>query len=264
MVFGMLIIMILIIEVFIVNIDRCLLFLYIHYIFFNIFYISRRDYYYYYLHNCSMIKEVYAQSNLIYLQKLFDAYLRIKDEEQIVYIGGRIIQSEDESIDKTVCVFIFDTFYGIFNQKRKSCRQVLEIEALENKNGNRKRLKSIKEYKGKLFSEVSQFLTRLINDINKGIKNNQNKNRELEAFLQFNLSDYKRYLCEVTLDPLVKEEYIKETEECYKRYFQMLTDNNVCEVSPASITGHYHYSIFMFEVKNTKNEAIKYLKDQRL
>ena len=126
MVFGMLIIMISIIEVFIVNIDRCLLFLYIHYIFFNIFYISRRDYYY--LHNCSMIKEVYAQSNLIYLQKLFDAYLRIKDEEQIVYIGGRIIQSEDESIDKTVCVSIFDTFYGIFNQKRKSCRQVLEIE----------------------------------------------------------------------------------------------------------------------------------------
>lgn len=186
-----------------------------------------------------MIKEVYAQSNLIYLQKLFDAYLRIKDDEQIVYIGGRIIQSEDESIDKTVCVSIFDTFYGIFNQKRKSCRQVLEIEALENKNGNRKRLKSIREYKGKLFSEVSQFLTRLINDIKKGIKNNQNKNKELEAFLQFNLSDYKRY-------------------------FKMLTDNNVCEVSPASITGHYHYSIFMFEVKNTKNEAIKYLKDQRL
>ena len=62
----------------------------------------------------------------------------------------------------------------------------------------------------------------------------------------------------------MKEEYIKETEECYKRYFQMLTDNNVCEVSPASITGPYHYSIFMFEVKNTKNEAIKYLKDQRL
>ena len=112
-----------------------------------------------------MIKEVYAQSNLIYLQKLFDAYLRIKDDEQIVYIGGRIIQSEDESIDNTVCVSIFDTFYGIFNQKRKSCRQVLEIEALENKNENRKKLKSIREYKGKLFSEVSQFLTRLINDM---------------------------------------------------------------------------------------------------
>lgn len=41
----------------------------------------------------------------------------------------------------------------------------------------------------------------------------------------------------------------------------MLKDHNVCEVSPASITGHYHYSIFLFEVKNTKNEAIKYLKD---
>lgn len=38
-----------------------------------------------------MIKEVYAQSNLVYLQKLFDTYLRIKDDEQIVYIGGRII-----------------------------------------------------------------------------------------------------------------------------------------------------------------------------
>lgn len=154
---------------------------------------------------------------------------------------------------------IFDTFYSIFSRKRKSCRQVLEIEALENKNGNKKRLRSIKEYKGKLFSKVSQFLTRLINDIKKGIKN-----KEFESFLQFNLSDYKRYLCEVTLYPLVKEEYIKETEGCYKRYFTMLTEHNVCEVSPAAITGHYHYSIFLFEVKNTKNEAIKYLKDQRL
>ena len=210
-----------------------------------------------------MIKEVYAQCNLLYLQKLFDTYLKINDEEEIVYIGGRIIQSEDEQVDKTLCVQIFDTFYQIFSKKRKSCREVLQIEALEEKNGNKKRLRAIKEYKAKLFSEVSQLLTKLINDIKKGIKNNENRNKELEAFLQLNLSDYKRYLCECTLDPLLKQENIRETESFYQKYFNLLKEANVCNVSPASISGHYHYSIFLFEVKNTKNEAIKYLKDQR-
>ena len=31
-----------------------------------------------------MIKEVYAKCNLQYLQKLFDAYVKIKDEEKII------------------------------------------------------------------------------------------------------------------------------------------------------------------------------------
>ena len=210
-----------------------------------------------------MIKEVYAQCNLQYLQKLFDAYVKIKDEENIIYIGGRMIQSEDDQVDKTMVVQIFDMIYQIFSKKRKTCRDVLQIESIELQNGNKKRLKSIREYKSKLFSEVSQVLTRFINDIKKGIKNNRNRNKELILFFNFNLADYRRYLCEVTLDPLLKEAYIKETENTYLEYFEMLDENNVCNVSPASITGHYHYSIFLFEVKNTKTEAIQYLKNQR-
>ena len=210
-----------------------------------------------------MIKEVYAQCNLQYLQKLFDAYVKIKDEENIIYIGGRMIQSEDDQVDKTMVVQIFDMIYQIFSKKRKTCRDVLQIESIELQNGNKKRLKSIREYKSKLFSEVSQVLTRFINDIKKGIKNNRNRNKELILFFNFNLADYRRYLCEVTLDPLLKEAYIKETENTYLEYFKMLDENNVCNVSPASITGHYHYSIFLFEVKNTKTEAIEYLKNQR-
>ena len=210
-----------------------------------------------------MIKEVYAKCNLQYLQKLFDAYVKIKDEENIIYIGGRMIQSEDDQVDKTMVVQIFDMIYQIFSKKRKTCRDVLQIESIELQNGNKKRLKSIREYKSKLFSEVSQVLTRFINDIKKGIKNNRNRNIELILFFNFNLADYRRYLCEVTLDPLLKEAYIKETENTYLEYFKMLDENNVCNVSPASITGHYHYSIFLFEVKNTKTEAIQYLKNQR-
>ena len=123
-----------------------------------------------------MIKEVYAQCNLQYLQKLFDAYVKIKDEENIIYIGGRMIQSEDDQVDKTMVVQIFDMIYQIFSKKRKTCRDVLQIESIELQNGNKKRLKSIREYKSKLFSEVSQVLTRFINDIKKGIKNNRNRN----------------------------------------------------------------------------------------
>ena len=210
-----------------------------------------------------MIKEVYAQCNLPYLQKLFETYIKINDEQEIIYIGGRIIQSEDDQVDKAACVQIFDTFYQIVSKKRKICREIQQIEAIEEKNGKEQNLEAIKEYKTKVFSDIALVLNKLVNDIKKGIRNNENRNKELEAFLQFNLADYKRYLCEVTLDPTMKEELIEETEQCYLKYFQMLEEANVCNVSPASISGHYHYAIFMFEIQNKKTHAIKYLKDQR-
>lgn len=210
-----------------------------------------------------MIKEVYAQCNIAYLEKLLEAYIKINDEQEIIYIGGRIIQSEEEQIEKATCIRIFDTFYQIFSKKRQICRDLLEFEAVERARKNDKKVKYLEGYKAVFFAEMSQLLSKLINDIRKGIRNNEHKNKELEGFLQLNLSDYKRYLCEVTLDPVMKEEMMNQTEECYKRYFQMMEEINVCPVSPAVITGHYHYSIFLFEVREKKNEAIRYLKNKR-
>ena len=63
-----------------------------------------------------MIKEVYAQLNSEYLNKLFETYIKINDEKEIINIGGRLIQSEDEIINKSKIIEIFDKFYEIFKR----------------------------------------------------------------------------------------------------------------------------------------------------
>lgn len=126
-----------------------------------------------------MIKEAYAQCNVEYLLKLFESYFQIKDEPEIFYIGGRLIQSNEEGLNKETYIRIFDIFYEIFAKNRSSLRQLLQLEQIEGNNGNYKHKSFLEEYKVKLCSDLSQTLTRLINDIKKGIRNTENKSVSL-------------------------------------------------------------------------------------
>ena len=103
----------------------------------------------------------------------------------------------------------------------------------------------------------------IVNDIKKAIKNAHGKNVELEAFLQLNLADYSRYLCEITLNDQKKEILKAETEKAYLDYFDMCDKANVCLVSTPYMAGQYHYSLFQFEVKEDQQGAIKYLNLQK-
>jgi hypothetical protein len=210
-----------------------------------------------------MIKEVYAQCNFEYLIKLYETYVKIGDTKDILNIAGRILQCEDEVVDKTLLIDIFDKIYEIFKPIRKNCRDIMEIEGQEKEREHKKRVKYIKEYKSKYFSDLSQVLAKFTNDISKGVIINHTRNKEIEAFLQFCYADYKRYQCEVTLDQETKEELLKETDKAYNDYFELLKEGNVCLVSPAYLAGNYHYSIFLFEVKEDKVGAIRYLKNER-
>ena len=210
-----------------------------------------------------MIKEVYAQYNFQYLIKLYDAYVKIGDTREILYIAGRILQCEDDLIDKTLLISIFDKIYEIFKPIRKNCRDIMEIEGQEKEKEHKKKVKYIKEYKSKYFSDLAQIIERFTKDIKIGISMYQAKNKEIEAFLQFCYADYKRYQCEFTLEQETRETLIKETEEAYLKYFELLENGNVCLVSPAYLAGNYHYSIFLFEVKEDKVKAIRYLKTER-
>lgn len=126
-------------------------------------------------HN-KMIKEAYAQCNVDYLLKLFESYYELKDEQEIFYIGGRLIQSNEQGLNKETYIRIFDVFYQIFAKNRSSLRQLVQLEQYEDLNGKLKNKHFIEEYKIKLCSDFSQTLTKLINDIKKGIRNSENKN----------------------------------------------------------------------------------------
>ena len=55
-----------------------------------------------------MLKDIYVQGNVKYLKKIYEAYKEIKDEEELIKIAGRIIQSDDEEIDKQYITSLFD------------------------------------------------------------------------------------------------------------------------------------------------------------
>ena len=210
-----------------------------------------------------MLKEVYIQGNIKSLKKLYETYKEIKDERELIKIAGRIIQSDDESIDKAYIIEIFDEVYNYTSKYRKECRDLLELEGNLSLANDTKKLSYVKEYKEKYFDFLSQLIQDITNDIKKAIKNAHGKNIELEAFLQLNYADYSRYLCEVTLNKQKKEILKSETEKAYLDYFDMCDKANVCLVSTPYMAGQYHYSLFQFEVKEDKAAAIKYLNLQK-
>lgn len=59
----------------------------------------------------------------------------------------------------------------------------------------------------------------------------------------------------------MKEEFIRETEMSYQKYFAIAKDSNTHEINPSNVTAHYHYALFMYEIQHKRKEAIRYLKD---
>ena len=84
----------------------------------------------------------------------------------------------------------------------------------------------------------------------------------MELFLQLNLADYCRYLCEISLNQASLEESIVDTEAAYQKFFSLAEDSNLHNVSPTNLTGMYHYAIFQYEILEKKNFAIDYLKEK--
>jgi hypothetical protein len=84
----------------------------------------------------------------------------------------------------------------------------------------------------------------------------------MELFLQLNLADYCRYLCEISLNQASLEESIVDTEAAYQKFFSLAEDSNLHSVSPTNLTAMYHYAIFQYEILEKKNFAIDYLKEK--
>ena len=77
--------------------------------------------------------------------------------------------------------------------------------------------------------------------------------------LSQNTCDYLRYLCEIS-NGSEKENFINDTEEAFSKHFLLLEDCYVNLVNPASITAHFHYTIFLYEIRGEKIPAIKLLR----
>lgn len=210
-----------------------------------------------------MIKQALAQGDISYLNRLFDTYVVLKDEKEIIKVGIKMIQKADKLNSKERLITIMDRIYEIISKQRSVYRNVFYMEENELKVGNKKKMRNLREYREILSKSISDMLKKIIKELKKGVQSVNNHSKEMEIFLQLNLADFTRYLCEVTYFPSHREEHIKETEIAYKKYFILADEINLNVVNPSSLTAIYHYALFQHEILNRKEQAIKYLKEKK-
>ncbi len=210
-----------------------------------------------------MLQEILEQGNPEFLKKLYDTYKKIGDENGIIDAGGKLIQTNVQEIDKNFITDLFDDVYKIISTHRNECRNIRELEGNLQLSGDTKKLEYVREYKGKYFEYMKKLISGILENLKKAIKFAHGKHVEYEAFLQLTLADYNRYLCEVLIDPEEKKTEMETTDKAYNDYFNMCEKANICLVSIPYMTGHYHYGLFQFEIKEDLEGAIKYLNEQR-
>ena len=103
-------------------------------------------------------------------------------------------------------------------------------------------------------------LKKIIKEIKRAITSVDDKDNEKIIFFSLNLADYQRYLCEVASTEETKNESIIECENSYNKLFTLFDAQFIAKVNPCRVTACYHYSIFLYEICNKKNEAIEKLK----
>lgn len=118
-----------------------------------------------------MIKQALAQGDIPYLIKLFDTYLILNDEKEILKVGGKLIQKADKLNNKDKLIGVFDKIYEIISKHRKTLRDIIDMENSELKNENKRKVKYLKEYKMYFSSTLQEFIRKITKDINKGLSN---------------------------------------------------------------------------------------------
>jgi hypothetical protein len=115
-----------------------------------------------------MIKSVIAKGDQEYLNKLFETYLSIGDRKEILKVAGKIIQRSNK-VPKTELIRIFDVIYENISKDRKVFRSIIDQEATETKNRNRRTSSFLAEYKIQLSRAYIEQIKKIIKDIRKGI-----------------------------------------------------------------------------------------------
>lgn len=115
-----------------------------------------------------MIKQALAQGDVPYLTKLFDTYLILRDERELIKVGVKLIQKADK-LPKDKLIEVFDRIYDIVGKQRKVFREIIEIEKVEQKNINKRKVKYLKEYKDHLSSTITEIVKKILKEIKKGI-----------------------------------------------------------------------------------------------
>lgn len=117
-----------------------------------------------------MIKQALAQIDVPYLNKLFDTYILLKDEKELVKVGMKLIQKADKINSSKRLIQIMDTIHEIVSKHRKVFRSIMNTEIKHEKNGDKKKARHLREYTDFLASNITDMLKKIIKDMKKGIQ----------------------------------------------------------------------------------------------
>ncbi len=114
-----------------------------------------------------MLKQVQAQADPVFLLKLFDIYIELQDEKEIIKNASKIIQKPDKFPSRDKLIEVFDRLYEIISRHRKVFREVTEVESHETM--DKVKSKYLREYKEDLSKQLSEILRKIIKEVKKGL-----------------------------------------------------------------------------------------------
>ena len=109
-----------------------------------------------------MIKQALAQVDIPYLNKLFDTYIILKDEKELIKVGIKIIQKADKLNNKDRLIYIMDNIYDIISKQRKVLRDITVQEVQEAKYENKKKIKYLRELKDHLSKLLADTIKKIL------------------------------------------------------------------------------------------------------
>jgi hypothetical protein len=116
-----------------------------------------------------MIKQALAQGDIPYLNKLFDTYIILKDEKELIKVGIKIIQKADKLNNKDRLIYIMDNIYDIISKQRKVLRNITVQEVQEAKYENKKKIKHLRELKDHFSKLLADTIKKILKEVKKGV-----------------------------------------------------------------------------------------------
>ena len=201
----------------------------------------------------SSSKKNLTREELVYLAKLYEKTERYPDMVKTI---NKFIEL-DPKLNKNERNILCSGFKNIIADKRASWRLLNSMEKKESKK-NSSQVENIKSVKKNVENDLNKIIEEIISTIDKYLAPNA-PDLETKVFFMKIKGDYLRYKCEYTSGKEFSEA-CTEAEKIYKEAYEMA--NKSIPISSSTRLGlALNYSVFFYEIKGQKDDAMKIAKN---
>ena len=201
----------------------------------------------------SSSKKNLTREELVYLAKLYEKTERYPDMVKTI---NKFVEL-DPKLTKKERNILCSGYKNIISGKRASWRLLKSMEKKESKN-NKTQIESIHQVKKSIENDITKIIEEIISIIDKYLEPNA-QDTEIKVFYMKLKADYLRYKCEYTSGKEFTEACSK-AEKIYKEAYDI--SNKSIPISSSTRLGlALNYSVFYYEIKGLKEEAMKIAKN---